>query len=282
LGKNPWLRRRPYFVTAPSFHLPLYDAHCHLQDSRLQAVLPNILANLKAVGLRKIVVNGTRESDWDQVLQLAAKDSRIIPSIGLHPWYINERSSTWLAKLKAALISSRCALGEIGLDRWIKGFDSASQEEVFVQQLNLAAMTDRPVSIHCLKAWGRLLEILKGEERPSVGFLLHSYGGPAEMVRSFAELGGYFSFSGYFAHPRKVKQREVFREIPSDRLLIETDAPDMAPPADMQEFSIFPDGNHPANIRAVYKFAAEMLNKPLERLATEMEANFQRLFAPCL
>jgi TatD DNase family protein len=261
-------------------NLPVYDAHCHLQDSRLNAARPNIVADLKAVGVQKIVVNGTRESDWDQVLQLAASDSSIIPSIGLHPWYVKERSSGWLNKFQEGLHSGKCAVGEIGLDRWIEGFDFASQEEVFVQQLDLAARANRPVSIHCLKAWGRLLEIL--EKRPNAGFLLHSYGGPAEMVRSFAELGGYFSVSGYFAHLRKAGQREVFRHVPSDRLLIETDAPDMALPAEIQEFSISADLNHPANIRAVYKFAAEMLNKPLERLTTEVEANFQRLFAPCL
>jgi len=263
-------------------NLRLYDIHCHLQDSRLQADLPNILVDLKAVGVQRIVVNGTRESDWPQVLQLAATDCRIIPSIGLHPWYVKERSSVWPAKLQACLNSGTCAVGEIGLDHWIEGFDSVTQEEVFVQQLDLASTINRPVSIHCLKAWGRLLEILKAEKRPEVGFLLHSYGGPAEMVRSFADLGGYFSMSGYFAHPRKARQREVFRRVPGDRLLFETDAPDMALPVEIQEFRSSRDTNHPANIRAVYKFATELLNKPLERLATEVEANFLRLFAPCL
>jgi TatD DNase family protein len=269
-------------MTASPADLPLYDAHCHLQDSRLQDSMPGILADLKAVGLRRTVINGTRESDWDQILQLAAKDSRIIPSLGLHPWYVKERSSAWLPSLQNELRSAKCAVGEIGLDRWMEEFDSASQEEVFVQQLELASTANRPVSIHCLNAWGRLLEILTAHKRPSTGFLLHSYGGPAEMVRSFAELGAYFSVSGYFAHARKAKQRQVFRHVPSDRLLIETDAPDMALPAEIQEFSISPQMNHPANIRAVYKFAADMLNKPLGGLATEVEANFKRLFAPCL
>jgi TatD DNase family protein len=268
-------------MPSPS-HLPLYDAHCHLQDGRLHASLPGILADLKAVGLQKAVVNGTRESDWDEVLQLAASDSRMIPLIGLHPWYVKERSSAWLVKLEAGLHSEKCAVGEIGLDRWVENFDSASQEEVFLQQLELASSANRPVSIHCLKAWGRLLEILTAHKRPSTGFLLHSYGGPVEMVGAFAELGAYFSVSGYFAHVRKGKQREVFRHVPSHRLLIETDAPDMGLPGELQEFRISGELNHPANIRAVYKFAAEMLDKPLDRLATEVEANFQRLFAPCL
>jgi TatD DNase family protein len=80
--------------------------------------------------------------------------SRIIPSLGLHPWYINERTSSWFEKLRTTLTSTQCSLGEIGLDRWIEGYDSAAQEDVFIQQLALASAANRPVSIHCLKAWG--------------------------------------------------------------------------------------------------------------------------------
>jgi TatD DNase family protein len=268
-------------MLSPS-NLPLYDAHCHLQDSRLRAPLPGILADLTSVTLEKMVVNGTRENDWDRVLQLAAKHSRIVPSLGLHPWYVNERTSSWSEKLKSALASTHCAIGEIGLDRWIEGYDSAAQEDVFVQQLTLAAGANRPVSIHCLKAWGRLLEMLKTEPLPATGFLLHSYGGPSEMIPQFADLGGYFSFSGYFAHPRKAKQQEVFRRIPIERLLLETDAPDLSVPPELQEFKIAEGLNHPANIRAIYKFAAGLLNQPLEEFAPRIELNFQRLFAPCL
>ncbi len=269
-------------MSQPLSKFPLYDAHCHLQDSRLQRALPNILTDLTSVGLHKTVVNGTRESDWDQVLQLGADDARVIPSLGLHPWYINERTDSWFEKLKTALATAPCALGEIGLDRWIEGYDSATQEEIFIQQLSLAATVDRPASIHCLKAWGRLLELLRQETLPATGFLLHSYGGPAEMIPQFEALGAYFSFSGHFAHPRKAKQREVFRHVPLNRLLLETDAPDMIPPPELQEFTISEDLNHPANIRAIYKFAASLLNLAVEELARRVELNFQRLFAPCL
>jgi TatD DNase family protein len=269
-------------MSQSSCSLPLYDAHCHLQDSRLHAALPNVLADLTSISLQKIVVNGTCESDWDQVLQLAGTDSRIIRSVGLHPWYVSERTSSWLEKLKTTLTSTPCAVGEIGLDRWMEDCGSAAQEDVFVQQLSLASALNRPVSIHCLKAWGRLLEILRNEQCPATGFLLHSYGGPAEMISAFTDLGAYFSFSAYFAHSRKAKQRGAFLRVPMDRLLLETDAPDMSPPPELQEFKIGEGVNHPANIRAIYKFAAGLFNQPLEEFARCVERNFQRLFAPCL
>lgn len=261
--------------------LRLYDAHCHLQDTRLSAAWPHTFATLAATGLRKAVVNGTQEKDWDRVLELAATCGQIIPSLGLHPWYVNERTPFWLEKLKSRVSSVRCGLGEIGLDRWIEGYDSALQEEILLQQLSLATALNRPVSIHCLKAWGRLLEILQNKPLPPTGFLLHSYGGPLEMVPQFAKLGAYFSFSGYFAHARKAKQREVFRHVPIDRLLLETDAPDMLPPPELQEFPLAEGVNHPGNIRAIYRFAAELMNMPVEELAGRVELNFRRLFAPC-
>lgn len=255
-----------------------YDAHCHLQDGRLRPFLSQILSQLREINVERIVVNGTRESDWPTVLNLSARDSSIVPSLGLHPWYVNDRTDRWFDILSAAVREHSCAVGEIGLDRWIEGYDSAAQEEVFRKQLALAASLNRAVSIHCLRAWGRLLELLSTEERPRVGFLLHSYGGPAEMVPQFAKLGAYFSFSGYFAHSRKARQREAFREAPLDRLLLETDAPDMLLPAERQEFTLGEGLNHPANIRAVYAFAAELFDLPIEKLAAQVEANFQRLF----
>ena len=99
------------------------------------------------------------------------------------------------------------------------------------------------------------------------------------MVAEFVKLGGFFSLSGYFAHERKARQRETFRSIPRDRLLLETDAPDMLPPPEFQEFKL-PDSslNHPANIRAVYKFASELLGITPGELEQQIEVNFTRLF----
>jgi TatD DNase family protein len=126
-----------------------------------------------------------------------------------------------------------------------------------------------------------MLEALQKEELPQCGFLMHSYGGSAEMVKEFADLGGYFSLSGYFAHDRKNRQKEVFRWVPMDRLLLETDAPDMTPPSShVLHFLSDSKGaelNHPANIPAVYEFAAELYGIAMEKLAAIVEENFRRI-----
>jgi TatD DNase family protein len=157
------------------------------------------------------------------------------------------------------------------------------QEEMFRWQLRLAAERNLPVSIHCLKAWGRLDQVLREEPLPNCGFLLHSYGGPAEMIDGFARLGAYFSLSGYLAHERKARQRTVFQQVPVERLLIETDAPDMAPPESLTRHPLTDPGtgrpvNHPANLKSVYEFAAELFQTPIAPFTEQVGKNFNRLF----
>lgn len=268
----------------------LYDAHNHLQDERLAPHLAAIGETLSSSDIQRMVVNGACESDWPAVLELARRDPRVLPSFGYHPWYVHERTPDWQSGLLRHLEALPSAIGEIGLDKWIleqPGTTAAplpEQEAVFVWQLRLAAERNRPASIHCLKAWGPLVEILRREPRPRCGFLLHSYGGPRELVAPLAELGAYFSLPGYFAHERKNRQREAFRAVPPDRLLIETDAPDQLLP-DARNLHPLTDAatgrplNHPANLAAVYAFAAELFNEPVEELARRVEENFLRLFA---
>jgi len=269
-----------------SFHITpvkLYDAHNHLHDERLALYLESILSGLADQGIERMVVNGSCEEDWPAVLALAKRDCRVLPSFGYHPWYVGERTAKWLETLEIFLDSVPSAVGEIGLDKWITGHDIEDQEIMFTAQLDLAARRNVPVSIHCLQAWGRLIEILRREPRPARGFVLHSFGGPRELIDALAELGGYFSLPGYFAHSRKESQRETFRHVPSDRLLIETDAPDQSLPPERVEYPL-PDTregkpvNHPANLAAVYRFAAELLGKPLDELAAQVESNFDRVF----
>jgi TatD DNase family protein len=229
-----------------------------------------------------MVVNGACESDWPQVLILARENKIVLPSFGYHPWYLHERTPDWLQNLEKFLDEIPGTIGEIGLDRWKPDLRYDGQEEVFLAQLDLAAQRDLPLSIHCLQAWGRLHELLRDHARPARGFVLHSFGGPAEMIPAFTKLGAYFSFPGYFLHERKLRQRKAFKQVPPARLLIETDAPDQLLPADKSHFPLADtEGkplNHPANLVAVYEGLAEILGEPTESLATRVEENFQRVF----
>ena len=229
-----------------------------------------------------MVVNGCAEPDWPTVAQMAKDHPQVLPSFGYHPWFIHLRTPDWRKNLEGFLDQYPSAVGEVGIDRWKTDISYDDQEEVFLTQLAMATERNLPVSIHCLKAWGRLLELLQGNELPKRGFLLHSYGASAEMIPAFAKLGAYYSFSGYFLREAKSRHREAFKEVPTDRLLIETDAPDMQLPSQLNEYPL-EDGegkavNHPANIRVVYRELAKFLEEPEEQLTKRVEENFLRLF----
>jgi TatD DNase family protein len=261
----------------------LYDAHNHLQDERLRPWVGDILQSLPATGVQRAVVAGSAEDDWEAVAALARQHSWIKPSFGLHPWYVSERSPHWKEVLLRRLEEfPNAAVGEIGLDRWIADPDVAAQTEAFQWQLGIAASQNRPVAIHCLKAWGLLDETLRSSTLPERGFLLHSYGGPVEMVPQFARLGAYFSLSPYFCHERKSHQAQTFATVPIDRVLAETDAPDMWPPDELNSHPLHgTDGkplNHPANLILSYEKLAELRGTTVEKLTPQIERNFLRLF----
>ena len=257
-----------------------FDAHNHLQALRFGGQQAELLAECPEVG--RMVVNGCCEEDWPAVAALAVAHRQVLPSFGYHPWCIHERSDHWEAELNRMLDAHPAAVGEIGLDRWKEGLNYEGQEDVFVTQLRIAAERNLPASIHCLKAWGRILELLQEGPIPERGFLLHSYGGPTEMVQAFAQLGAYFSFPGYFLRAAKGRHREAFKFVPADRLLIETDAPDQRLPDALNAYPLTDSAgepmNHPANLPVVYQGVAKILETPLVALAEQVEDNFERLF----
>lgn len=280
-----------------------FDAHNHLQDPRLgddPSGGVSAVSAASAVGVAGMVVDGTCEADWPEVRRLASLCPSVIPAFGLHPWRVAARTPVWLGTLIECLDRTPGAvLGEAGLDRWILDQSPArclelgcgprgpapmeEQLAVFEAQLDLATERALPVTVHCLKAWGALMDCLR--RRPSLprGFLLHSYGGPAELVPELVRLGAFFSISGHSLHPRKASSHgPLFGSIPRDRLLIETDAPDQIPPVEfISHPATDPQGhpvNSPANLPRIAEGVAALLGIPITELAGHCEANWRRFF----
>ena len=262
--------------------MKFYDAHNHLQDDRFAGRQSELLATCEKSGIARMVVNGACEGDWPEVLKLARENKIVLPSFGYHPWHLHDRTPDWQKNLEKFLDAIPSAVGEVGLDRWKLDLPYENQEEIFLAQLRVASERNLPVSIHCLQAWGRLHELLRVHPCPARGFVLHSFGGPPEMIPAFAKLGAYFSFPGYYLHAQKLRQRETFKKVPPDRLLIETDAPDQLLPDEANRHPLAgADGkplNHPANLVAVYDGLAEFLGERLEALAARIEESFLRVF----
>lgn len=260
-----------------------YDSHNHLQDPRLKPVLDEVLNNAGSLGIVRMVVNGVSENDWDEVVALSKKYPIVIPSIGLHPWYVKKASKNWLDKFNRLVQTENVYIGEIGLDGLIKGIDFSLQQDVFIAQLTIASEMNLPVSLHCVKAFDKMMDILRATPVPERGFIIHSYGGSADLINPLTKLGAYFSLPGYFANERKVIQRETFKKVPLERLLIETDAPDQLLPDLLNTYPLSDKMsnkplNHPFNLLNVYRFASELLQIPIDKLCEIVEQNFQRVF----
>lgn len=261
------------------------DAHNHLQSPRLDTIRSDVLRDAARLGICGAVVNGTKESDWPAVSALADANAWIIPAYGVHPWEVESVSPDWADALVRHLDRPGATMGEIGLDRWKTTENFDRQLEIFSRQWEIACAKNLPVSVHCLRAWGALAEHIRKHPHPGPGFLLHAYGGPPEMVREWERAGAYFSFSASFLAPGRERKLEAFRDIAADRLLVETDAPAMAPPGERipgRDVESDEEGapiHDPRWLSIAYDGLADLRGIPIESLASRVYANFQRLFS---
>jgi len=298
--------------------MKLFDAHCHLQDPRIFNLAPQLIRSTLDSGVVHFAVNGVSEKDWHLVKQMGDSYPCVVPCFGVHPWYVTERTRDWFTTLKQYFNSTpSAAVGEIGLDKGSRGreIDFNVQVEVFKQQLELAKELRRPASVHCVRAFGDLLDVMKAIGPFPHGVILHSFLGSAEMVPELARLGSYFSFSGFLMSMKSQKVKKLLKAVPSDRILLETDAPDAVPrcnldslflvegdpslPPELKALGENPQSmathalsdevkdesklpkemlNHPANIHNVLTYVASMLEITNEELAELSYSNAIRLF----
>ena len=262
--------------------MELCDAHCHYQFAEVPYAAVE-QARRDGVGLA--MINGSAPSDWEDVAALGRRDSRNLLSFGLHPWDVPTAPADWAEQLRAILLKNPAAgVGEMGLDRWVKDFDPVAQERAFRTQLALAVELNRALTIHCVKAIGPLMDILRTSVLPPRGFLLHSWNGPVELVPELAQLGAHFSFSAHHLIPRNVDLRAQFAvAIPRERILLETDAPALCPAPEFRRHELPPaaDGteqNHPSNLVSNNQELARTLGVTAEGSAALTAQNFRRLF----
>lgn len=250
---------------------PFFEAHCHWQDPVLVRTRKTWRKEVFPGCAGRIVVNGTSPGDWSGVEDWVAREKEVIPFFGLHPWSVDQyRESDWESRLGGLLDRYPTAgVGEIGLDKWKRGLSWEAQCAAFAKQWILAVDKGRPLTVHCLQAFGHLQKQLGELPAAKKGFLLHAYSGPEELIPYFFEAGAYFSFSPYFCQEGKKEIRDRYGKIPADRLLVETDAPHMSPgpeddPRGLRDEVTGQLLNHPANLDLALKGLAEIRGWTLE------------------
>jgi len=254
--------------------IELFDAHWHLQDKRIISDSDRIINGWQRHGGTFLSCCGTCEEDWQAVADLSDQYPCILPSFGIHPWSAGTAGDNWSATLENFLDSRLSGIGEIGLDLIKKG-DFDLQKTIFKTQISMAKEKKRPVSIHMRKAWDPFIHILKHIGPLPAGGLIHAYSGSADMIPLFETYGFYISFSGPITSKNNKKVRKALQNTSLDRILIETDAPDMM-------FSL-PDTldqktNKPENLVYIASAAAETLNLSFEKLARITVSNGKKLF----
>lgn len=214
----------------------LVDAHTHLDFAEFDPDRAEVIARARAAGVERLVICGSDHERWDKTEALAGRIGAVA-ALGVHPWSAASmdevEQARWVRDLRARRL---VAVGEIGLDALWARDDAArlNQRRVFRDQLALARERDLPIVVHCVRAYPELLVILERDGVPQAGGMMHAWSGPPDLVPRALALGLYLSFGPMILRERARKARGSVREVPGERLLVETDCPNMLPPGEIR------------------------------------------------
>ncbi|NVP55998.1 TatD family hydrolase [Mycoplana rhizolycopersici] len=209
----------------------LIDTHCHLDFPDFEAERDEIVARAHAAGVAQMVTISTRVKKFSTILAIAEKYPTVFCSVGTHPHNADEELDVTVDELVRLAQHPRVvAIGEAGLDYFYDNAPREAQAQGLRNHIAAARITGLPLVIHSRSADEDMAAILTQEtEKGAFPFLLHCFSSGAELARVGVELGGYVSFSGILTFPKSEELREIAKTVPTDRMLVETDAPYLAP-----------------------------------------------------
>lgn len=251
----------------------LIDTHCHLHRQEFDLDRDGVLERAKAAGLIALLDPATDLNSNRTVVDLAQKHSEVYAGIGLHPHDAWQMTPQVLAQLRELAKEPKVvAIGEIGLDYYRDLSPREIQKEVFRQLLRLSHETGKPVILHCRDAYPDLLAILRETRKPPIAGLMHCFAGDLEIAKETLDLGLMISFAANLTFPKAQPLRNVARELPLEKVLLETDAPFLSPQAYRGK------RNEPAYLAELVRAWAQIQNRNPEEVARVTTANAQRLF----
>lgn len=252
----------------------LIDTHAHLDSDDFRGEINALLQRAAGAGIDTIVTVGTDIKSSYAAVELAGKYSSLFASAGCHPHEADRVvCDTVASEIRSLAQNPRVvAVGECGLD-YFKNFSGfENQRGLFRLHIRLANELGKPLIIHCRDAYRDCIEILREESAGTVKGVAHCFSGSAEEAKLFLDLGLYISIAGPVTYPKADRLREVVKTIPLDRLLVETDAPYLAPQARRGK------RNEPSYVRETAEKVAEVRGLSLTALAEATSANARALF----
>jgi TatD DNase family protein len=272
----------------------LVDSHCHLDDYE---DLPAILANARTAGVSKLLAIGIGDGPdtMHRALDLARTHPEIFATAGIHPQEAHHATPEALAKLTTLAAAPRClAIGEIGLDYYhLDNPDIPTQQAAFIAQMKIAAAARKPITIHCrtselaipaakakyepANAWEDLLTLIAEYWTPTgLPGIMHCFSGNEDQAARSLAAGFYLSFAGNVTYPKSTTIQAVAATAPADRILVETDAPFLAP------IPLRGQTNEPSYVTHTARFVADLRGISADHLAKLTTSNFDALFPTSL
>ena len=256
--------------------MQLIDTHTHLDFPDFDADRLQLLADSRALGVERMVVLGVYQSNWQRMWDLIQTDSQLHAAFGLHPVYLNEHRpehvlelEQWLSRLAGH--PQLCAVGEIGLDYFLPELDRDGQQQLFEAQLQLAADFKLPALLHVRRSHAQVIATLK-RFKLQRGGIVHAFAGSREEAREYIKLGFKLGLGGAATWPQALRLRKVIADLPLDAIVLETDAPDMAP-------AMYPNQrNSPQHLPDICRALAEIMGISPEQLAKATTANACEVF----
>jgi len=251
--------------------MQLIDSHCHLDFPEFDRDRDELIESCKQQGITRLIVPGVTAATWQRLQQITACYTECIPVYGLHPYYIEEHESSDIEALKKVLkIQQPIAIGEIGLDYYLKDLDKKKQQDFFHAQLGLAHDFNLPVIMHVRKAHDDTLLALR--EHKVNGGIVHAFNGSLQQAKQYIELGFKFGFGGALTFDNAKHLRKLAQDLPLDSIVLETDSPDMRPA------NYKPSRNTPLTIHLVLYTLSKLRSESKDQIVKQTSDNVVNLF----
>ncbi|MDG9922160.1 MULTISPECIES: TatD family hydrolase [unclassified Pseudomonas] len=256
--------------------MQLIDTHTHLDFPDFDADRDELLARSRSAGVERLVVLGVYHDNWQRLWDLVQSNEGLYAALGLHPVYLQrhrpehlEQLRDWLQRLAGQ--PRLCAVGEFGLDYYVESLDREHQQQLFEAQLGLAAEFELPALLHVRRAHAATIATLKRYKLPRGG-VIHAFAGSYEEAREYIRLGFRLGLGGAPTWPQALRLRKVIPRLPLEAIVLETDAPDMAP-------AMYPGvRNSPEHLPDICAALAELCGVTTEELARVSSRNAAELF----
>jgi len=248
------------------------DSHCHLDFPEFDVDREQVIDTCSQQGMVAILVPGVKTSTWQALRQLVEAQPLLHRAVGLHPMFIEQHQWGDLAKLEQEIAEFRpVAVGEIGLDYYLKDRDRLRQREFFEAQLDMAQQAKLPVILHVRKAHDEVLQALRRRHLP--GGVVHAFNGSWQQANQYLDLGFKLGFGGVMTHEKARHVRQLAQKLPLAAMVLETDAPDMPPSWGVGQ------RNSPENIPLIAQVLAELTRSSLATIALATATNVQTTFS---